>query len=222
MQKIHVDFVKFLVLSLVLTQINCYDATEQTSGTDLSFLNFEEIKNDFFQNSDFNISSVERGIDIDDVSTNLKCLKQMLEIQRGLQKFEKWAMERKLFCDFFPMALNYDTILMVSVVDAWGKMPSGFFSGMYHLEITNLHWIIYNKTTFLGNLYELGEFSQCLNIKRDGKRYETKYCVGQLIFNGLNMVPMAKTFSSNWKHRRLSGFLQMGKHQNIDEFMLTP
>lgn len=39
-----------------------------------------------------------------------------------------------------------------------------------------------NLFIFSGNLYELGGFSQCLNIKRDGHRYKTQYCLGQLIF----------------------------------------
>lgn len=47
-----------------------------------------------------------------------------------------------------------------SVLDSWGKFPSAIFSG---------------------NLYDLGGFAQCFDIKRDGKHYETQYCLGQII-----------------------------------------
>lgn len=46
-----------------------------------------------------------------------------------------------------------------AVVDSWGKIPSGFLEG---------------------NLFELGSFTECLNIKRDNKPYESKYCLGAI------------------------------------------
>lgn len=57
---------------------------------------------------------------------------------------------------------SIDFVLMVLVLDSWGKIPSGFLSG---------------------NLYELGDFSECLNIERSGKRFKTQYCLGQLLFD---------------------------------------
>lgn len=49
---------------------------------------------------------------------------------------------------------------MHSVLDSWGKFPSALFSG---------------------NFYDFGGFAQCFDIKRDGKHYETQYCLGQII-----------------------------------------
>lgn len=64
---------------------------------------------------------------------------------------------------------------MHSVLDSWGKFPSGFFSG---------------------NFYEFGDFSECLNIERHGVRYETQYCLGQLILD-LGKLNSSATFRSN-------------------------
>lgn len=49
--------------------------------------------------------------------------------------------------------------LLFTVADAWGRPPSGLLSG---------------------NFFDLGSFSQCLNIKRNGRDYRTQYCIGQL------------------------------------------
>lgn len=53
-----------------------------------------------------------------------------------------------------------DDFVLHSVLDAWGKVPSAIFSG---------------------NLYDLGGFSQCSNIERQGKVYKTQYCIGQVV-----------------------------------------
>lgn len=47
-----------------------------------------------------------------------------------------------------------------SVVDAWGKFPSGILNA---------------------NFFEPGSFSQCFHIERNGANYKTQYCIGQLI-----------------------------------------
>lgn len=47
-----------------------------------------------------------------------------------------------------------------SVVDAWGKFPSGIFNY---------------------NFFDLGSFSECFHIDRLGVNYKTQYCIGQLI-----------------------------------------
>ncbi|XP_031639007.1 nose resistant to fluoxetine protein 6-like [Contarinia nasturtii] len=178
MLKKYARFFKCSALSLLVLVIciNYSEANVQISETGLNFFDFEEIKNDFFQQSDFNISNTYRSIDLEAVAKNAKCLKQMIEIQRGLRK-EMWA--RK-------------------IVDSWGKIPSGLLNG---------------------NFYELGEFSQCLNIDRNGKRYETQYCLGQLTFEAnLGIMPKSIGFGLNHNH----GFWQMGKHTNIDQRLLVP
>lgn len=50
----------------------------------------------------------------------------------------------------------------IAVVDAWGKLPSGILDG---------------------NLYELGAFSECFHIIRNGETYKARYCMGQLVFD---------------------------------------
>lgn len=44
-------------------------------------------------------------------------------------------------------------------MDSWGKIPSGILEG---------------------NLYELGSFTECLNIKWNNKPYDSKYCLGAI------------------------------------------
>ena len=45
------------------------------------------------------------------------------------------------------------------VVDSWGNFPSG----------------VLNK-----NLHDLGSFSECFHIQRNGTPYETQYCIAKL------------------------------------------
>lgn len=47
-------------------------------------------------------------------------------------------------------------------MDSWGNFPSGLFHPMS------------------GNYFDLGSFSQCFHITRDGNAYKTQYCIGQL------------------------------------------
>lgn len=44
-----------------------------------------------------------------------------------------------------------------SVIDSWGNFPSGVLQG---------------------NLFELGSFAECFHIDRDGKPFNTQYCIG--------------------------------------------
>lgn len=61
------------------------------------------------------------------------------------------------FVDFI-LSLHFE----FSVIDSWGTIPSGVLSG---------------------NHYDFGEFSQCFNIKRNGKIMKTQYCMGKLVFD---------------------------------------
>lgn len=47
------------------------------------------------------------------------------------------------------------------VADAWGKFPPGIYRY---------------------NFFDPGSFSECLHIERDGEKYKTQYCIGQLIY----------------------------------------
>lgn len=58
--------------------------------------------------------------------------------------------------------MNCVCLLVYSVLDAWGKIPSALADG---------------------NLYSLGGFSECFHIERNDVLYESKYCLGKLEFN---------------------------------------
>lgn len=45
------------------------------------------------------------------------------------------------------------------MIDSWGKIPSGILEG---------------------NVHELGSFTECLNLKRDGLKYESQYCMATI------------------------------------------
>lgn len=47
-----------------------------------------------------------------------------------------------------------------SVLDSWGRIPSGILSG---------------------NLYDFGDFRRCFHLDRNGETYPTQYCVGKII-----------------------------------------
>lgn len=66
------------------------------------------------------------------------------------------------FCEVklnFVLRIRFNLYNDFSVVDAWGKLPSAFLDG---------------------NLYELGGFSECLNIEWNSKPYQSKYCLGAI------------------------------------------
>lgn len=91
------DFLKCSApLLLILVFFTNGSATNvETSEINLNFFDFDGIKNDFFLQSDFNVSNTDRTIDLDNVRRNLKCLKQLAEVQRGLRQFEIWSMKSK-------------------------------------------------------------------------------------------------------------------------------
>ena len=60
---------------------------------------------------------------------------------------------------------------LYSVVDSWGNFPSGVLNG---------------------NLFEPGSFSECFHIKRNGKPYETKYCIGKLMMKNVEAPSAAR------------------------------
>lgn len=61
------------------------------------------------------------------------------------------------------------------MIDAWGKFPSGIF---------------------IGNLNEFGDFSECFHIQRGTELYQTKYCMGQVVFD-LKGLSSSKLYQYN-------------------------
>lgn len=66
-------------------------------------------------------------------------------------------------------------LYLFSVLDAWGKLPSGILEG---------------------NLQSFGSFSECFHIDRNGTLYKSKYCLGQLAID-FNGMPGLKPFNFN-------------------------
>lgn len=52
-------------------------------------------------------------------------------------------------------------------MDAWGKLSSGILSGHF---------------------YEFGAFTQCFDIERNGKTYETQYCLAEILVQETNVT----------------------------------
>ncbi|XP_031616894.1 nose resistant to fluoxetine protein 6-like [Contarinia nasturtii] len=101
------------------------------------FFDFEQMKYDLFFESYSKISSNNT----EPHNNNNKCLTELEAIQDGLIAQEEWALR---------------------ILDSWGKIPSGVFSG---------------------NTHDYGMFSQCMKIKQDREVYETQYCLGQLFYD---------------------------------------
>lgn len=68
--------------------------------------------------------------------------------------------------------------LFNSVVDAWGKIPSGILER---------------------NIFELGAFSECFRIERGQMHYGTKYCLAQLKLN-LNDSSVSQSYYDLQNH----------------------
>lgn len=71
---------------------------------------------------------------------------------------------------------------MIVVVDAWGKVPSGILAG---------------------NMYELGNFDQCLSIEEAVEnvgKIQGQYCLAGLIINvsNINEVSKAAMYSGHF------------------------
>lgn len=74
-----------------------------------------------------------------------------------------------------------------SVVDAWGKIPSGILDG---------------------NLIELGSFSECFHIERNNEPYKSKYCTAKLSFD-LKGMPASRSDQSSMNNVFIPNLLQM-------------
>lgn len=71
---------------------------------------------------------------------------------------------------------NEKYIFCESVADAWGKLPSGILEG---------------------NLFDLGSFSECLHIDRNGELYQTKYCLAEMQLDLIGTIPQYLLYISD-------------------------
>lgn len=99
------------------------------------------------------------------------------------------------------MRINY-SFEICSVFDSWGKIPSSILEG---------------------NLYDFGGFSECLNIERNAKRYETQYCLGQLNFE-LKGFPRQKSYQDEFHNFPVPDIMQaeQGENPQIEQRMGVP
>lgn len=86
-----------------------------------------------------------------------------------------------------------------TVIDAWGKFPSGFLEG---------------------NFYEFGSFSECFNIQRETESYNTKYCLGQIVLH-LDGISSSKSHQYNAINNILPNVWQMSA-DNYSRPLPTP
>lgn len=93
--------IQWLYLVLFLFCIKCNHAVSQTNETDLSFFDFEQMKNDIFLNSDLNIPKLAEEYDFKNINQYLKCSKEFIAIRKGLKHYELWAMKSKIYTDQF-------------------------------------------------------------------------------------------------------------------------
>ncbi|XP_031623576.1 nose resistant to fluoxetine protein 6-like [Contarinia nasturtii] len=126
-------FHSILSMCFFLSSLNHFNCENTRSF----FLDFEQIKYDLFLQSYTKLSQNYS----ESVNVKNKCLNELKAIQNGLISREQWALE---------------------IVDSWGKIPSGVFSG---------------------NTHDFGSFSQCLKIRHNDKVYETQYCLGRLFYD---------------------------------------
>lgn len=191
------------VLIVLINSGNCQtDAPLQNISLNWFNFDFDDIKNSLFSGENFNFFAQNR-YSTDDESSNpryndMECAMKMDELKESLQNYEHWALERNIsfenqffsFFYLFKLKKKKNIFIPNTVVDAWGKIPSGILSG---------------------NTYEFGEFSQCLGLKRDKKPYDTQYCLGQFVFdlNGI-VKPKTKSFQNDFNDEVLLQNWQTG------------
>lgn len=95
---------------------------------------------------------------------------------------------------------TYQKIL--SVLDSWGKLPSGVFSG---------------------NFYEFGDFAECLNIHRNGTLYKAQYCLEELILQLDGFTPASRSNEFNVNNFNIPNVFQTENNPLITPRMaMTP
>lgn len=87
------------------------------------------------------------------------------------------------------------------MVDAWGKLPSGFFDG---------------------NMYDLGSFNECFDLQRGNEKYSSKYCTARLALNITGMMSPQKTYRSNLNDIFFPSDLQTDDDSIIAPRMIVP
>lgn len=138
--------------------------------------NHTKLENDLFYLRNFNTSNIIDRVLSHNWTKNHECSTELNAIKKGLQNHEEWAIRGELYISLFHSE-NFpsSSFNACSVVDSWGNFPSGILQG---------------------NLYELGSFSECFHINRDGKPYNTQYCIGQgFLYKFNNALKLKKRMS---------------------------
>lgn len=95
MTKIKNSFFNSVFLLVVVISVQCNDNNELKSNFNI----FEQIRKNFFINSDFTMTNIILEIMVHDWSENHECLNELNEIKNGIFNIDEWAVARK-FIEF--------------------------------------------------------------------------------------------------------------------------
>lgn len=125
-------------------------------------------------------------------SADDECSQELRKIGRGLQN-SMWARQGKSSDSTITIFILI-RIFFWTVVDAWGKLPSAFIDG---------------------NFYDLGGFTECLNIELDdGSLYDSKYCLGEIKFKNLKKSLAPRSYQH---HTIRHGLFHHIRQPNVDD-----
>lgn len=138
----------------------------------------------------------------------IECANELNSIKESLQKFELWPIKRNFALTltftsyiFFLHKTNFRKYFLFSesVLDSWGKMPSGILSG---------------------NRYDFGDFRRCFHLDRNGGTYPTQYCLGRIVVD-LNAFITPDYLRRNADLQSFVSLIENGKKSNPMKSMLN-
>lgn len=92
MMKIKNCFFKSIFFLVVVISVRCNDNEFQSN-----FHIFEQIRTNFFVNSDFTMTNTILEIMVHNWSENYQCLNELNAIKNGIFNTDEWAVARKFF-----------------------------------------------------------------------------------------------------------------------------
>lgn len=181
--------------------------------SDLQMLDIDQISQEILNNSEImkillhndSYSAIDSSIhpkyDI------FECANELNSIKESLQNFELWPIK----CNF-ALTLTFTSYIILhktnfrkyflfseSVLDSWGKMPSGVLSG---------------------NRYDFGDFRRCFHLDRNGGTYPTQYCLGRIVVD-LNAFITPDYLQKNADIQSFVSAIENGKESNPMKRMLN-
>lgn len=175
--KIRCSYTKCFIWLLVVNGVLCNSAKSKSI-----YFHMERIRNELFSDISNTITIIESLSQ--NWTENHECLIELNAIKNGIINSDEWAI-KSTWNPNQSSRLKTTIIkpIACSVADSWGRLPSGLMSG---------------------NFFDLGAFSQCFHIERNGMNYKTQYCIAQLVFPSdgmLNKSTCLPLFVSTWSHK---------------------